>query len=86
MQSYWLVPNASSQQQLDLLALPWPSLPRNQREPKKWASLFSLCGCGDSWPWEPQLFSPPHVVTLETFLSPSKEQLPLGSISLAFIC
>lgn len=31
--------------------------------------------------WGPQLFSPLHVVTLETFLSPSKEQLPLCSIS-----
>lgn len=71
---------------LHLFALQRPPLPRMTRKSKKRVSLFSLVWC---WPWEPQLFSLLHVVTLETFLSPSKEQLPvlpLCRISLASVC
>lgn len=74
---------------LHLFALQRPPLPRMTRKSKKWVSLFSLV-----WLWKllalgASAFSLPHVVTLETFLSPSKEQLPvlpLCRISLASVC
>lgn len=54
-----------------------PSAKDRQGSQRTGLPFSLLCGCRNSWPLEPQLFSLLHVVTLEALLSPSKERLPL---------
>lgn len=68
----------------------WFTVPlsaKDHKGPKEAGCPFLLCVVIETaGPGSHSFLSPPHVVTLETFLSPSKEQLPLCSVSLALAC